>query len=103
MRFAAPFLLLLLGCAHPSGASQTTDDSGALVGMWRLVEVVGVRDDGTTTTSKWGPHPTGYIVYDRAGLMTVQIMGDPRPVFHDAKHPTPEEGLAAFESYLAYA
>jgi hypothetical protein len=70
--------------------------------MWRLVEVAGIRDDGTTTTSNWGPHPTGYIVYDRSGRMAAQIMGDPRPKFRDAT-PTPEESLAAFDSYLAYA
>jgi hypothetical protein len=71
--------------------------------MWRLVEMVNVREDGTTTPSRFGPHPTGYIVYDRAGRMAVQIMGDPRPTFRDADHPTDEESKAAYKSYLAYA
>jgi hypothetical protein len=31
MRFAAPFLSLLVGCAHPGPTSRTADDSGALV------------------------------------------------------------------------
>jgi hypothetical protein len=101
MRFAAPLLLLLLGCAHPSPTPPTADDSGALVGMWRLVEMVNVREDGTTTASKFGPHPTGYIVYDRAGRMAVQIMVD--PTFRDAEHSRVEESKAAFEGYLAYA
>ena len=56
--------------------------------MWRVVEMVNWSDDGTTTTSKRGPHPTGYIVYDRTGRMAVQIMSDPRPTFRDAAHPT---------------
>jgi hypothetical protein len=35
--------------------------------------------------------------------MAAQIMGDPRPGFGDPGHPRPAEGLAAFNSYLAYA
>src|SRR5262249_55589779 len=71
------------------------------VGMWQLVEMVNVRDDGTTAPSNFGPHPTGYIVYDRAGRMAVQIMGDPRLTFRDADHPTCEEYKAA--AFISYA
>jgi hypothetical protein len=71
--------------------------------MWRLVEVVGVRNDGTVTTSGFGSHPTGYIVYDRSGRMAVQIARDPRPRFRDAEHPTGDEARAALDSYVAYA
>jgi len=46
--------------------------------------MVNLSDDG-------GPHPTGYIVYDRTGRMAVQIMSDPRPTFRDADHPTAED------------
>ena len=52
--------------------------------MRRVVEMVNLSDDG-------GPHPTGYIVYDRTGRMAVQIMSDPRPTFRDADHPTAED------------
>jgi len=106
MRFAAPFLLLLVACTHASptpGPSPTPASSSELVGMWRLVEMVNVRDDGKTTPSFLGPHPTGYIVYDRAGRMAVQLMGDPRPTFRDADHPSCEEAKAAYESFVAYA
>jgi hypothetical protein len=103
MRFAAPVLLLLLGCAHPSPAPASPEDGAELVGMWRLVEMVSVREDGTTTPSGFGLHPTGYIVYDRAGRMSVQIMGDPRPTVRDADHPTDAEAKAAYHSYVAYA
>jgi hypothetical protein len=103
MRFAAAVLLLLVGCTHPGTTSSAADDSGPLVGMWRLVEMVNVRDDGTTTPSFLGPHPTGYIVYDRAGRMAVQLMGDPRPTFKDPDHPADAEAKAAYESFVAYA
>lgn len=103
MRIRATLFVLVVGCAHPASSPPSSTAAEQLVGMWRLVEVVGVRDDGSTTTSKWGPHPSGYLVYDRSGRMTVQIMGDPRPTFRDAKHPSADEGLAAFESYLAYS
>jgi len=104
MRFRVIVSLALVvgACAHPGGTGAPAD-AERLVGTWRLVEVVAVRNDGTKTTSRWGPNPRGYIVYDRSGHMAAQIMGDPRPTFRDADRPTPEEGLAAFDSYLAYA
>ena len=102
MRFVAPFLLLCVACAHPSPTPTSPGDS-ELVGMWRLVEMVSVREDGATTPSEYGPHPTGYIVYDRSGRMAVQIMGDPRPTFRDTDHPTGVESKAAIDAYVAYA
>lgn len=103
MRVRATLFLLMAGCAHPAASPPASAPAEQLLGMWRLVEVVAVREDGSITTSKWGPHPSGYIVYDRSGRMAAQIMGDPRQAFQDAAHPTPDEGLAALKSYLAYA
>lgn len=96
-------ITLVAACAHPSPTPASPGDASELVGMWRLVEMVNVRADGTTTPSRFGPHPTGYLVYDRSGRMAVQIMGDPRPTFRDADHPTDEESKAARESFVAYA
>lgn len=101
MRTTAALLLLAAGCAHSAGPAPGTAER--LVGTWRLASVVAVRSDGSTTVSKWGKSPAGYLVYDRSGHMAAQIMGDPRPVFRDPEHPTPDEARAALKSYLAYA
>jgi hypothetical protein len=46
--------------------------------------------------------PTGYIVYDASGIMTVQIMPAlPRPKYAGTE-PTPDEAKAALNGYTAY-
>ena len=74
MRFRVIVSLALVvgACAHPGGTGAPAD-AERLVGTWRLVEVVAVRNDGTTTTSRWGPNPRGYIVYDRSGHMAARM------------------------------
>ena len=95
-------VVIAASCAHQPGGTAEPGMT-PLVGTWRLLDVVAVREDGTTVTSKWGPHPRGYIVYDRSGHMAAQISGDPRPKFGVRDNPTAEEGRAAYKSYLAYA
>ena len=79
MRWIAPLGSVLLvvmsitrlGCDSASG--QTADDATKrFVGMWRLVSIT---TSGQVNPDR-GPHPTGFIVYDRSGNMAVQIMPD---------------------------
>ena len=49
-----------------------------LAGTYRLVALEAIRPNGETTTGWLGPRPTGLIVYDPAGNMSVQIMQGPR-------------------------
>src|SRR5215469_9993461 len=100
---AASLGILALACAHTASSGGDSSEADRLIGTWGLVEVVHLRPDGGTTTSEFGTSPRGTIVYDRSGHMAAQISSDPRPTFHDPNGPTPEEGFAAFDSYLAYA
>jgi len=50
----------------------------ALVGVYRLVSLDAVRPNGEIATGWLGSKPTGLIVYDSAGYMSVQIMRGPR-------------------------
>lgn len=70
------------------------------IGAWRLVSVEGnspmrpVRYD----------HPTGLIIYDRSGWMSVQIVihGERKPFAKGVSGGTVEEKSEAFDTYLAY-
>jgi hypothetical protein len=80
---------------------MTTMDSESrqLIGAWRLVDFSG--DDYAMRTR--GPKPTGMVIYDATGVMSLQIMPDVsiRTAFA-AKEPTAEEARAAFTGYQAY-
>lgn len=71
-----------------------------LVGAWRLVSV-----QGDSPMRKVGyDHPTGLIVYERSGWMSVQIAihGERKPFAKGVSAGTTEEKAEAFDTYLAY-
>lgn len=95
-------VVLLAGCAQAPPAPEPT--SGVpLVGTWRLLNVVAIRKNGDQLPSRFGTNPTGYILYDQTGHMTVQIMSSPWPKFANPDQPTPQELAAVFNGYVAYA
>ena len=77
-------MLICLGAAschlsalEPSGASNTSRQ--ALVGAWRLLSIQRVGPNGPTIDPFYGTDPTGILVYDPSGWMSVQIVGKHRP------------------------
>jgi hypothetical protein len=92
-------LLLVSVCFVPAGAQQQ-DVARKLVGAWRLVSV-----QGTDATFHFVyDHPTGLIIYDRSGWMSVQIdmQGTRKPFVKGPAGGTNEEKLSAFDTYLTY-
>jgi Lipocalin-like domain len=76
-------------------AQSQAKDAKPLIGMWRLVSIVDMKGEKR-------PNPTGFIVYDASGNMSVQIMpGTPRQKYAGAQ-PTPDEAKAALNGYVAY-
>ncbi len=49
-----------------------------ITGTYRLVTLEAIRPNGEVTTGWLGAKPTGLIVYDSSGYMSVQIMKDPQ-------------------------
>jgi hypothetical protein len=90
---AAPVL------STPSAAPQEKV-AEKLVGAWRLVSVQG---DSPMRKVDYD-HPTGLIVYDRSGWMSVQIAihGERKPFAKGVSAGTIEEKAEAFDTYLAY-
>lgn len=97
----AGILILLLSCVSLLSAEPRQDDvAQKLVGAWRLVSVEG--NDATFHFPN--DHPTGVIIYDRSGWMSVQIdfNGTRKPFVNGPAGGTSEEKVAAFDNYIAY-
>lgn len=97
----ARVLLLFLACVSLISAEPRQDNvAQKLAGAWRLVSV-----EGTDPTFHFAyDHPTGVIIYDRSGWMSVQIdiKGTRKPFVNGPAGGTGEEKVAAFDNYIAY-
>jgi hypothetical protein len=84
------------------GAEQRDQSSNPVVGTWNLVAIEDTRPNGEVVY--WmGQNPTGVIMYDASGHMSVQFMRDPRPMFTaEYNRVAPEEIKNAYEGYFAY-
>ena len=103
MRSALAFAVVLAaGCAQ-APPTREASPSVPMVGTWRLLNIVAVRASGDRIASRFGIHPTGFIIYDGTGHMAVQIMTSPWPAFVNPEQPTPKELEAVFNGYVAYA
>jgi len=73
-----------------------------VVGAWKLVSIEDTRSNGEVIY--WmGSKPTGMIIYDPMGHMSVQFMRDPRPTFaSEYNRATADEVKKAYEGYFAY-
>jgi len=82
-------LFVLPSLCYAQGAKE------AIVGTWKLISIA----------PEWmGNSPTGVIIYDSTGYMSVQFMRDPRPTFKSGYSGSAslEEKKDAFEGYYAY-
>ncbi|MBS0580625.1 MAG: lipocalin-like domain-containing protein [Proteobacteria bacterium] len=50
-----------------------------LIGTWRLLSIQLVGPNGKTVDPFFGPDPTGLLIYDPSGWMSVQIVERQRP------------------------
>ena len=101
--FMHGFVALGQSASSPPGADSELH--AKLIGSWRLVSVETRRPNGEIITEWMGKAPTGLIVYLPNGLMSVQIMRDPRPApFESGSRlkASPEELKAAYLGYYAY-
>jgi hypothetical protein len=89
--------LIFMGLALAAPATQNSLLQKKLLGAWRLTSVDGERFPGYD-------HPTGLIIYDPSGKMSVQIANrSGRKTFAGGfASGTREEKAAAFDSYYGY-
>ena len=79
-----------------------TGSAREILGAWKLLSIEDRRENGEIVY--WmGRKPTGLIIYDASGYMSVQFMRDPRPVFTTMySQAMPDEVRKAYQGYFAY-
>ncbi len=107
-------LRLALASAVLLAAGVSAEDSEKFVGTWNLEAFEILAEDGNWEAyngqggysffDRIGPRPLGYIIYDDAGNMAVQIMGRDRLEFgsDDVVNIDAEQIKPAFTGYSAY-
>jgi hypothetical protein len=83
-------------------STETTQK--ALVGTWRLVSFHLRTLDGQLTYP-YGPDAVGYYIFSESGYMSVALMPSSRRKFvvGDIMGGSPEEKVAAAETYISYS
>jgi hypothetical protein len=74
-----------------------------LLGAWKLVSIVAVAPDGTTTNTL-GDNPVGQISYTAGGQMAALLQHTERPVLSGstAREATDAEVVAAWGTFISY-
>lgn len=103
MRRPSAFLLILFCFASTVASSPADELAKKFVGAWRLVSIEG----NPPGRSGVYDHPSGQLMYDPSGRMSVQIVLKAerkpfRPYRKGLLSATSEEKAAAFETYAAY-
>jgi len=108
---AGILLSVTTACAVAVLPKARSVDAKDLVGSWRLVRIEYVDARGVTADPYYGTDSTGQLMYDRAGAMSVQIVGHPRPrvAVPQARPMAPEiakrdalQNAAVLDTYMAY-
>ncbi|MBS0580616.1 MAG: lipocalin-like domain-containing protein [Proteobacteria bacterium] len=115
---ARAILLVCIGLMScRTSGPNSTDTSHVtrrdLVGTWQLLSIQLVGPNGPSVDPFFGARPTGILIYDPSGWMSVQIVGSPRPAMDtpDSFVPraTPAETAkdaqlkaSVFDTYYAY-
>jgi hypothetical protein len=96
--------------ALPASAASLRIDRQGILGLWRLVRIDYSGPNGPLKDPVFGPNPSGTIIYDSSGWMSVQIVTGNRPRLGNPA--TRLSGLntleeaqlkaAALDSYYAY-
>jgi hypothetical protein len=110
--WAGPVLLALAGSALAKPKSAPKDATPPppppphgpdLIGAWRLVAAE-TRLEGGRTAPAFGDMPSGMLIYDHSGAMSLQISGE-RPAvgsIETYQSLSPEDRMVFLDSYYAY-
>jgi len=84
-----------------SGSELSARDR--LIGTWRLISAEALRPDGTMQPfPEFGPHPIGYLMYDKTGHMCVTLANPNVLLWADPTKPTDSERALTHKSMEAY-
>jgi hypothetical protein len=104
-------IYLVIKVPPPNTAARSASGSAVsswsardhLIGTWRLVSAENVRPDGSTQPfPEYGPHPTGYLMYDSTSHMCVTLANPNPPHWTDPAKPTDAERALTHKGMGAY-
>jgi hypothetical protein len=101
MRSAVNLVALFVAfCMAAASAGDTAADlQKEFAGSWKLISIEApAARNGQTTPGK----PSGIIMFDNTGHMSVQLIRGDRPAFAGGGNGTAEERAQAYASYTAY-
>jgi len=84
-----------------SGMIREASVRDRLIGTWRLVSDVAFRSEGPPEP-EYGPHPLGYLMYDKTGHMCVTLANPNPPHWADPTKPTDRERALTHKTMEAY-
>ena len=103
---AALGVMSILALFQASGVSTQAQSNNPFVGTWRLISIESRGPDGNILPGPnpvGGVNPTGTVMYDAAGHVSLQIMPSGRPSSVNILQPiSPDQAKDALFGYIAY-
>ena len=99
---AAVMVMVAISSGQQAGAQARNP----FVGTWKLISIESRAADGSVPAGPnpvGGEHPTGMVMYDAEGHVSLQIMPGGRPSSLNTLQPlTPDQARTALLGYVAY-
>ena len=98
--------MAIIALLQGSGATMQAQGTNPFVGTWKLISIETRTADGTIAPGPnpvGGVNPTGTVMYDAAGHVSLQIMPSGRPATLNILQPlSPDQAKEALFGYIAY-
>src|SRR6476646_3688345 len=98
--------MAILASLQASSVTMRAQAANPFVGTWKLISIETRAADGAIAPGPnpvGGVNPTGTVMYDAAGHVSLQIMPSGRPASLNILQPlTPEQAREALFGYIAY-
>ena len=99
-------VIFVLALAQAASVSVEAQANNPFVGTWRLISIETRGADGSIAPGPnpvGGVNPTGTVMYDAAGHVSLQIMPSGRPATLNILQPlSPDQAKEALFGYIAY-
>jgi hypothetical protein len=98
--------MFILASPQPSSVTMRAQANNPFVGTWKLISIETRGPDGAIAPGPnpvGGVNPTGTVMYDAAGHVSLQIMPSGRPASLNILQPlSPQQAKEALFGYIAY-
>lgn len=96
------FGVLLTIQAASAQSALPAPKTAQLLGTWKLVSIEETIAGKTRTSTLYGAHPVGFIMYQPDGHMCAELSSGEPPAWRDPAKATDAQKIAYYESFIAY-